>query len=303
MPLIPFNKPATTYTEQVALLRSRGMIIDDEQSAQSYLKHLNYYRLGAYWLPYEASHADHKFKPGTRFTDVVSLYKFDRELRLLLMDAIERIEVSVRAQWSYHMANNHGPHSHLDKKFSKKEHRWEKNVEELKECVGRCSKETFISHITKKYSEELPPIWAVCEVMTLGLLSKWYEELSIGRTRRAISSAYSLDEATLSSWLNHISSIRNVCAHHMRLWNRSFVVTPQNPISKPLILAGKFRRESRKLYNALLILLYLMDIIAPGHQFRTKLVALLEQNGAHLAQMDFPDDWKTHAIWRGMETS
>jgi hypothetical protein len=103
----PFTKPATTQEEQVALLQKRGMIIDDVQAACFHLQHINYYRLGAYWLPFEVNHATHDFKAGTNFTTVLTLYNFDRELRLLVIDALERIEVSMRTQWTYYMAHNH----------------------------------------------------------------------------------------------------------------------------------------------------------------------------------------------------
>ena len=106
----PFNKPPTTYAQQLALLMQRGMCVDDADRAAFYLQHLNYYRLGAYWLPFEADHGSHRFVAGTSFDDVLNLYIFDRELRLLLLDAIERFEVSVRSLWAYHLAHEHGPH-------------------------------------------------------------------------------------------------------------------------------------------------------------------------------------------------
>ena len=97
-----FTKPATSITDQLALLRRRGMVIDDEASARHYLQHISYYRLRAYWLTYEtpAAAGDHAFRPGTRFEDVLALYVFDRQLRLLVMDAIERVEVALRAGWA-----------------------------------------------------------------------------------------------------------------------------------------------------------------------------------------------------------
>ena len=93
-----FTKPAKSFVEQVQLLQSRGMIVDDVQESIFYLQHLNYYRLSAYWLPFELDHKTHQFKPDTKFEDVLRLYIFDRELRLLVLDGIERIEVSVRSQ-------------------------------------------------------------------------------------------------------------------------------------------------------------------------------------------------------------
>ena len=95
----PYSKPPTTYTEQVDLLRARGMVVDDQAEAEFYLQHLNYYRLGAYWLPFEQDHATHH-SDRTHFSQVLNLYIFDRELRLLVLDALERLEVSVRTQWA-----------------------------------------------------------------------------------------------------------------------------------------------------------------------------------------------------------
>lgn len=110
----PFPKAATTHEQQLALLQQRGMIVEDAAEARFYLQHLNYYRLCAYWLPFEADHAAHSFRQGTSFAEVLGLYIFDRELRLLVLDAVERLEVSVRSQWAYQLAHRHGPHAHLD---------------------------------------------------------------------------------------------------------------------------------------------------------------------------------------------
>jgi len=98
----PYTKKALPFADQVALLRERGMEIRDEAEAAFYLSHINYYRLTAYWLPFEEDHATHQFRAGTTFDEVLKLYIFDRELRLLVMDALERIEVSVRTQWAFH---------------------------------------------------------------------------------------------------------------------------------------------------------------------------------------------------------
>ena len=203
-----FTKPATTYAEQVALLQKRGMDIEDPVQVAFYLQHLNYYRLGAYWLPFEADHGSHRFQPGTRFADVLDLYIFDRELRLLVLDAIERIEVSVRSQWAYQMSHQHGPHSHLNSALAHKPWHWQSNLEKLTKEVER-SDETFIQHLTQTYSEALPPVWAVCEVMSLGVLSRWYGNLKPMPTRREIANVYGIDQRVMESWMHHLTFIRN----------------------------------------------------------------------------------------------
>lgn len=293
----PFTKPATTFAQQVALLQHRGMIIDDTAEAEFYLQHLNYYRLGAYWLPFEADHATHRFRPGTRFADVLNLYIFDRELRLLVLDAVERIEVTVRTQWAYQLAHRHGPHAHLYPALAWHRQHWQGNLDKLTEEVRR-SDETFIRHLTSTYAESLPPVWAVCEVMSLGLLSRWYNNLRPMPTRRAIASVYSLDQGVLQSWLHHLSLVRNVCAHHSRLWNRDFSITPKDPLSKPARLSGEFIAGSRKGYNTFLILLHFMDTIAPRHHWRARLKALIASHAVPVRAMDFPRDWEQRAIWQ-----
>lgn len=234
----PFTKPATTHAQQLALLAQRGMVVDDEAQAAFYLQHLNYYRLGAYWLPFEAEHATHTLRPGTRFADVLNLYVFDRELRLLVLDAIERVEVSMRSQWAYQLAHRHGPHAHLDVALAFHAGHWQTNLDKLQGEVTR-SDEAFIKHLRTHYAEALPPVWAVCEVMSLGLLSRWFNNLKPMPTRRAIASVYGVDERVLESWLRHLSLVRNTCAHHSRLWNREFTITPLLPRNKPVGLAAQ----------------------------------------------------------------
>lgn len=296
----PFNKPPLSFEEQVALLQNRGMAIADPDRAAFYLQHLNYYRLAAYWLPFEAEHASHRFRAGTRFEDALNLYIFDRELRLLVLDAIERIEVSVRTQWAYHLAHHHGPHAHLDLALAYRQDLWRKNLDKLDDEVRR-SDEVFIRHLLDTYSEASPPVWAVCEVMSMGLLSRWYNNLGPMPTRRAIAGSYGLDERTLESWLRHLSLVRNTCAHHSRLWNREFTITPAMPRSKPAGLARQLRQRSRKLYNTLVILLHFMDIISPQHHWRRHLKALLDRHDIPVIAMDFPADWDSLPIWQEVQ--
>jgi len=299
-----FSKPPTTYSEQVRLLKQRGMVIEDPLEAEFYLQHLNYYyRLAAYWLPFELDHATHRFCPGTRFSHVLNLYVFDRELRLLVLDAIEWIEVSMRGQWAYQMAYHHGPHAHLQPELARKSRLWKKNRAKLLQEVERSHHETFISHFEETYHEVLPPVWAVCEVMSLGQLSRWYANLNPMSTRRAIANVYAMDEEMLESWLHHLTYVRNVCAHHSRLWNREFTVIPLLPRNKPAGLAEQCLKGSRRIYNTLVLLLHCMDRIAPEHHWRGRLRSRLsEHKSEHKIDqqaMGFPAEWERMPIWRG----
>lgn len=291
-----FSKPPLTYPEQLARLEERGMVVPDRAEAEFYLAHLNYYRLAGYWLPFEEDHSAHRFRAGTSFRDVLNLYVFDRELRLLVLDAIERVEVSVRCRWAYEMAHRHGPHGYLDQNLARQPARYNDNLASLKLEVDRAD-ETFIRHFRDCYAEPLPPTWAVCEVMSLGQLSKWYTNLKPMKTRSAIASGFGLDERTLQSWLHHLTYVRNVSANHSRFWNREFRITPELPKTKPPGLAAQLVPGSRRSYNTLTILLYLMDIMSPSHHWRARLVKLLETHTIDCRFMGFPEDWNKRHLW------
>ena len=174
-----FAKPAISIGDQLALLRRRGMVIDDEATARHYLNHISYYRLRAYWLPFEmpSENGDHVFRAGTTFEDVLALYVFDRQLRLLVMDAIERVEVSLRAQWAHHMAMTYGPHGYLDSGIYRKADYHETALESLSTEIRRSS-DTFIKHYYREYTEpRLPPVWMAAEIISFGQLAKWIKNL------------------------------------------------------------------------------------------------------------------------------
>lgn len=299
-----FNKPAKTFAEQIELLKARGMQFANEQEAQFYLEQINYYRLGAYWLPFEGTHSPHCFKPETSFEQVLELYVFDRELRLLILDAIERLEVAVRTRFAYELAHRHGCHAYLQEQYFKPAFRWHKLLESLEGEVDRAD-EVFIEHYKRTYDEpDLPPIWATCEVMSFGQLSKWYQLLAPIQTRKAISSHFDCDEKQFEGLLQHFVYLRNTCAHHSRLWNRKFTKTIAKPRSKPMGLRVQCNFEpsnsaERKIYNSLVFLLYFMDKIAPQHTWRKRLVdLLLTHHNISKTAMGFPEDWKSYSVWQ-----
>lgn len=294
-----FTKPSKTFQEQLDLLEARGMVITHRESAIHYLKHPNYYRLRGYWLPLEADLKSHQFKPGITFEDVLNLYIFDRELRLLLIDAIERIEVSLRSQWAYHLAHQHGAHAYLEPALSKNNHWHESNLASLNKELKR-SDEVFVGHYNSTYTQpNTPPIWAVCEVMSLGLLSRWIKSLKPADTRAAIAGTYKLSDKVLESFIEHLAYIRNVCAHHSRLWNRRMTKTMELPRTKPQGLHQNFNLgQDRKLYNTLVMITYFMDLISPNHHWKTRLKALINNHAIDTKAMGFPISWQALPIWQ-----
>ncbi len=163
-----YTKPPIGIGNQIALLKQRGMQFADDNHARHTLANINYYRLRAYWLPFEneaGSGEDYAFLLGAPFEDVLAHYAFDQRLKLLLLDAIERVEISLRTRWAHGLALTYGSH------------------------------ETFIKHYLETYTEPtMPPIWVVCEVMTLGQLSQWIDNLKRRNDRQAIAQLLGFDE-------------------------------------------------------------------------------------------------------------
>lgn len=297
-----FDKLPKTADEQIDLLLGRGMGIPDRNAASHWLLHLNYYRLTGYWLPFEETHDPHSFKAGTTFHQVINLYIFDRQLRLLLLDAIERVEVSVRTQWAYHLAHDGGPHSYLDPLHSSSHRQLVRQASMLASEIER-SQEAFIIHLRTKYNEpDMPPVWAACEVLSLGQLSRWYELLRPTSLRSKIAKTYGLDQQVLQSLLHHLTYIRNLCAHHSRVWNRDLTIVPPTIRSKPKVLAESIDAVAgsspRKIYNTCCFIAHLMNKVAPSHQWRESLYDLLDRHAIDAVAMGFPEDWKSRPLWR-----
>jgi abortive infection bacteriophage resistance protein len=296
-----FTKPPTTLDDQVNTLIHRGMSVPDRNAAKTYLQHLNYYRLSGYWLPFEISHNTHQFHPGTEFNQIIDLYVFDRELRLLVLDAIERVEVSVRTQWAYQLSHKYGSHAHLNSGLFKDQNKYLKTLAGLSGEIGR-SRETFIQHLIDTYDETTPPIWAIVEVISFGQLSQFYANLKLRQDRKIIADCYNLDEKVLSSFLHQINTVRNTCAHHSRLWNRSFTMQLIIPgMKRPAGLQPNFNsapQAAKKIYNPIVMLAYMLDKICPSHHFKTRLIDLFHQHPINEHAMGFPNHWQKLPIWK-----
>ena len=293
-----YNKPYRSVADQIALLKSRGMEIADEATAAHYLQHTNYVRLRTYWYAFEANHKTHQFKPNTTFAAVLNLYLFDRALRFHLAQALETIEISLRTQMAYHFAQFHGPFAYANVAYSKNKSHFRNNLRQLNMEIKR-SHEVFITHFNRKYKTTLmPPIWMACEVMSFGLLSRWYKNLNSNRVRKAIANTYQVDNRSLDGILHNFTELRNVIAHHGRLWDRNIIFRLPLPQNKPHDLrASMALNQQDKLYNSIVMLLHFMDLIAPTQQWHNNLLSLLDQHQVPTTEIGFPHDWRTLPIW------
>lgn len=293
------NKPPKTFVEQLAILKGRGLIVLDESRALHCLEHHNYYRLSAYRFPITVMGNPDQFIPGTTFDDLWNLYHFDRALRRLVAEAVKRVEISMRSRWAYVLAHTHGAQAYESPQFFRD---WQRHTEGLFKLDGelRRSHEDFVPHYKSKYQMTRPPIWAVCEVMSFGLLSRFYENLKFHRDKKQIANTYGLSIDNLKSLLEHCAYIRNLCAHHSRLWNRRFTITVQLPQNSPAYVIPNLNpAEDRRIYNTLVLLIHMVKIIEPNATWPKRLLYHLKtlKTGFH-PLMGFPSDWQSRPIWQ-----
>jgi len=297
-----YNKTPYSLDEQIDQLRTRGLVISDKDFAIHYLSQISYYRLAGYWWAMQSDKENHIFKPNSRFEDVIHLYNFDRELRILLFDVIEKIEISLRTKLIYHLSHEFDAWWFQNTTIFKDTTALVETLSSILEEVER-SKDTFIKEHKKKYKDDLrfPPAWKTLELASFGALSKLY-----GNLKNDIKSkdkiAYELgavNHTYLPSWLQSIAQIRNYCAHHSRLWNRNLPGTPKVLPNPPYKWVNNTPTDTQKLYLHLCIMRYLLNIIAPENSFSKKLQEVLQKypsvdpNALGLKPL-----WHLEPLWR-----
>jgi len=298
-----YDKGALTIQDQISQLQDRGLMITNIGLAEKYLSHISYYRLQGYWWPLQSDKKNHIFKEGSSFEQVISIYNFDSDLRLLLFDVIEKIEISLRTQLIYHMSLEYGPWWFQDTELFRDVPALIKTLESIREQVER-SKETFIKEHRKLYKNDLrfPPAWKTLELTSLGGLSRLYGNLkNTIQVKDTIAEEYgAVNHTYLPSWLQSITQIRNICAHHGRLWNKNLPGTLKllkSPPNSWIKLVPK-EHEFQYLYVHLCILKYLIDIIHPSNRFKEKLVALLERYpNIDEKALGIKDNWLIEDLW------
>jgi abortive infection bacteriophage resistance protein len=297
---VKYTKPPLTIADQVALLQSRGMEGDPDRIARR-LNVVNYYRLSGYWYPFR--NEDDSFYPGTHIDEVWSRYMFDRKLRLLVMDAIERIEVAVRTQIAYHQSREFGPFGYIERPEALPI-RVNPDRTELTDWIRKDvdrSRETFMLHFKKKYGTDhaFPPIWIATEVLSFGTVVALYRR-SPKWIQKNIAKEFGVPSVAFQSWLLTLNTIRNYCAHHSRLHNRVFTLKPEiPPIHAIPDWHEPFVISNDRVFAILSICRHIMKIIAPNSRWAFRVVELIDNHPSiPLEVMGMPTNWREHALWR-----
>ncbi|MDD3182659.1 MAG: Abi family protein [Alphaproteobacteria bacterium] len=321
---VPYKKPHLTFEEQIALLKHRGMQVSDEGKATEFLQKIGYYRLSGYWYPFRKSRlvSDNNGKPsvevlddfreGAEFHQSVDLYVFDKKLRILLLDALERIEIALRVDVAYNLGkldpyayrNSELLHGNFTKKTNprtgKTEHtEW---LERFDQLANR-SHEDFIDHYNQTYDLPLP-IWIAVELWDFGELSRFisgmrYSDLS------QIALRYGIPRPDLlASWVRNMNLVRNICAHHGRIWNRSLADSAKMPKKGEIELLNHLAEDGYaryRLYGSVAIMGFLLRTINPTTTWGDRLMNLYttfpKAPGINIGQTGFPENWDLQPLW------
>lgn len=298
-----FEKKPITIEEQIDQLTKRGLIIKNRTLAAHHLSHISYYRLGEYWYSMQSDKVQHIFKENSKFEDVIALYCFDGELKILLFDIIEKIEISLRTKLIYHLSHEINPWWFQNFDLFNDSKALVKTLSSLEEELERTKDDSIKNHY-RKHKDDLrfPPAWKSLEQTSFGALSKLYGNLKhTVKSKDIIAKEYgAINHTYLPSWLQSIAQIRNYCAHHSRLWNRNLPGNPKllSTPPHPWISDVPKQHEFQKLYVHLCLMKYFLNIIQPQNSFTEKLYGLFEKHpNVDPNALGMKTNWYKEPLW------
>lgn len=295
-----FAKPYSSPEQIVQVLKLRGMLIKDEHRVENYLMNIGYHRLSAYIYPfYKSPKSELVLKAGTTFEQVLTLYRFDKKLRLLLFNEIEKIEVAIRS-----VLANVGCQE-LEEKFWITKPEYFANQEKFNQTLTiiekelASSKEDYIVDFRQNFIEDYPPAWMITEVLSFGNLNYIYSNIASNQLMKRIAGYFGLRPQVFVSWLTVLANLRNMCCHHARVWNRDFVLNPAEAKKTKNAWIDTSKTDKKRIYYRLCIIRYFLSSVSPNNNFNEKLSELLlDFPTVDIAAMGFCKEWENEDLWK-----
>lgn len=295
-----YNKLALDTPDLLALLKQRGLVITNEQEALKTLSIISYFRLACYFRPMEADKQTHKFREGSTLEQVMALYEFDTALRDMVFCATRQIEVALRTRINHHFSRNHSPFWFSKVDLATDGHLFAEHLSNIDRELRRSKEEFIKEHFARYDKPTFPPAWKTLETVSFGTLSKLYGNFAEKADKKAVAEDFGLPQHEfLNSWMESLTSLRNFCAHHSRIWNRRYALKPQMPKT----LAGgdwltDFSFPPDKIYPQLCCIAYWLNAIDQKNTFIADFKALLTKYPTvDTAAMGFPRGWQQEPLW------
>lgn len=283
----------------VELLHNRGLEIESPQRVSHYICNIGYYRLSAYMFPFLCQpKEEHRFKQGSKFQDALNLYRFDKKLRLFLFNEIEKVEIALRSTLANLVTEETGDIFWMTNEalFANKEKF--RRTQDLVDKELRNSKEEFILHFKKKYSNPYPPAWILVEILPFGVVTRMFENLADNTFRKKIAARFGLTVPVFTSWITVVTLTRNACCHHARVWNKENAICPMIPRR----LNGRWITSNvspKRIYFDICIIKWFIDRVSPNNDMQEHLRSLLAQYPMiDIRAMGFPSgNWQNEPLW------
>lgn len=282
------------------MLKQRGLIITEEDTALKQLASISYFRLANYWKIFETDEITHQFASSTRLEDVISLYNFDKELSSIIFMAIQDIEVALRTRIIHFFSMSHGAFGFMEESKFNSRNLFQTCLDSIKTELCRSKEEFLQEHFAKYDTPPMPPVWKTLEVVSFGNLSKLYANIKDVEVKKQVAKSVGLPQYMyLESWMRSLTVLRNCCAHHCRVWNRRYPAMPQMPSRLPLTWVDTLHIRPMKLYAQLCTLLYLEQSITPNSQIKNRLLNLFKAYpNINVKKMGFPHGWRNEPLWQ-----
>ncbi|WP_333597269.1 Abi family protein [Chryseobacterium flavum] len=296
-----YDKTPFSNLECIELLKERGLIIENNDRVLKYLDTIGYYRLTGYMYHLQDKKNDSKFKVDTTFSNIIDLYKFDKALRAIVLEYIERIEICLKSKISNKYSLKYGFFWYLDSKLFADYTVFESIKKEIDDTFKN-PQEVFLKRFKSNYVDEtFPPSNMALEILTFGKTSKLYKGLADIDLKKEIAKEFGQASSTLASWFVYINNIRNLCAHHSRLWNKKVTadrpIIPNRDIYKFNGSVPEGEDFNTTFYCIVSIMHRLLKSFNPDNTFTSKITNLIKTYNIDVELMGFPEDWETNATW------
>ncbi|STU34685.1 Abortive infection bacteriophage resistance protein [Klebsiella pneumoniae] len=294
-----YQKSTQPIPDLIAKLQQRGLIINDMSAATTALTFIGYFRLRGYCLPYYQMTQKKKPKPlepkilipGTTLEDVISLYEFDRKLRLIVLEQIQKVEIGLRTCLSEYMSEKYGCHWFMNLTAMSKDYDYEGFSGQIRDA-----KEVFIDHYKQKYEHPVhPPSWMITETLSFGAWSRMYKNLH-HFDQKQIAAKFNIQNAdVMASWFHTLCHFRNLSAHHNRIWNRSFKAFPPAKLNS----LSHHMTNPQTLYSRLVVLKYLSDQVSWSDGLKQQIHEIMHTKPICVTfeKMGFIPGWDKDPLW------
>ena len=280
-------KSSKSFEEQLEILKSRNLKIDNWDDALETLSNVNYYNLTGYLFPFKGE--DEKYQTGVTFEQIIALYNFDKEMHSLILFLLTEIEQTLKTKIvnSIALAYPEDPCIYEKEEFFKNPTEYQKFIKDFSRNIRNNKGVDFVKHHINKYEGKFP-IWVAVELFTLGNIKYLHKNIS-NQLRKQISSQFNISPIILDDWIESLRILRNLSAHNMRLYGYTFKDAPK------LSAIGYHENIDNRLFGQFLLLKYLYFDKENWNQKMNQLEDIISKSKSYveLGEIGFPEDWKS----------